>query len=231
MTTDSAQEQAKRAAAAAALELIEDGMRLGLGTGSTAAILVDLLAARVKDGLKVVGVPTSERTAQQCRDRGVPLTTLDETPDLDLGIDGADEFDPELNLIKGGGGALLREKIVASCCRRFVVIADESKQVPVLGTFDLPIEVIQMAAAPLARQIENSGANVAVRRDRWGEAFLTDENNLILDCAFGPNISDPMTLAHNLSTMPGVVEHGLFVGMCQEVFIGRADGVRRLRAD
>jgi len=224
MTENKPQDQAKRNAAEAALAHVKDGMRLGIGTGSTAAIFVDLLAARVKAGLNVVGVPTSERTAQQCRERGVQLTTLDETPELDLGIDGADEFDPELNLIKGAGGALLREKIVASCCLKFIVIADETKRVPVLGAFDLPVEVIQMAATPITQVIEGYGATVALRRDRWGEAFITDENNIILDCAFGPNIKDPVTLAHNLSGLAGMVEHGLFIGMCDEVIVGKTDG-------
>ncbi len=206
-------------------------MRLGIGTGSTADFFIVMLGERVAGGLTVKGVPTSERTAAHCRDVGIPLTNLDEDPRLDLGIDGADEFDLALNLIKGAGGALLREKVVAGCCDRFVVIADESKEVDVLGAFDLPVEVIQMAATPIAREIESFGAKVAVRRDRWGDAFLTDENNLILDCTFGPNIADPLTLAHNLSTIPGIVEHGLFVGMCDEVIVGLADGVRRVAAD
>jgi ribose 5-phosphate isomerase A len=225
MTENTPQDQAKLNAAEAALAHVKDGMRLGIGTGSTAAIFVDLLAEKVKAGMTVVGVPTSERTAEQCRELGVPLTTLDETPELDLGIDGADEFDPELNLIKGGGGALLREKIVASCCLKFIVIADESKRVPVLGAFDLPVEVIQMAATPIKHVIQGYGAKVALRRDRWGDAFITDENNVILDCAFGPNIKDPVTLAHNLSGLAGMVEHGLFVGMCDEVIVGKPGGV------
>ena len=221
-------EAAKRHAAAAALELVEGGMRLGIGTGSTADIFVDLLAARVKGGLEVVGVPTSEVTAARCRAAGIPLTTLDETPALDLGIDGADEFDAELNLIKGGGGALLREKIVASCCDRFVVIADESKQVEVLGNFDLPVEVIQMAATPIMATIAKIGAEVSLRRDRWGEAFITDENNVILDCAFGPIIRDATELEVFLTHVVGIVEHGLFVGLCQEAIVGHADGVSRV---
>ncbi len=230
MNDKTPQDQAKINAAEAALGLVEDGMRLGIGTGSTAAIFVELLAANVKAGLKVTGVPTSERTAEQCRALGVPLTTLDDNPELDLGIDGADEFDPELNLIKGAGGALLREKIVASCCQRFVVIADESKRVAVLGAFDLPVEVIPMAVKPLALQIADYGAKVTLRRDRWGEVVLTDEENIILDCTFGAQIKDPMTLAHNLSSLAGIVEHGLFVGMCESVIIGRPDGVEHFFA-
>lgn len=221
-------EFAKRNAAAAALELVEPGMRLGIGTGSTAAIFVELLAARVARGLDVVGVATSERTAAQCRDLGVTLSTLDQTPELDLGIDGADEFDSRLNLIKGGGGALLREKIVAQACERFVVIADETKRVDMLGAFDLPVEVIQMAAHPLSLGLAALGATVMRREDRWGEPFLSDEENFILDCAFGATIGDPAGLAAALSGMAGLVEHGLFVAMCDQVIIGRDDGVERL---
>jgi ribose 5-phosphate isomerase A len=229
MTPLSPQDQAKHHAAAAALELVEDGMRLGIGTGSTAAIFVDLLAARVAAGLSVIGVPTSERTAEQCSAQNVPLTNLDETPVLDLGIDGADEFDPQLNLIKGGGGALLREKIVAAACTRFVVIADDSKNVPVLGAFDLPVEVIQMAVKPLQASLAAFGAEVSLRQDRWGEPFFTDENNYILDCAFGPNITEPADLGARISQLAGVVEHGLFIGMCEQVIIGSAEGAEIIR--
>ena len=219
---------AKRNAAAAALELVEPGMRLGLGTGSTAALFVELLAARVAGGLDVVGVATSERTAEQCRELGVRLSSLDEMPELDLGIDGADEFDAGLNLIKGGGGALLREKIVAAACRRFVVITDERKRVALLGAFDLPVEVIQMAGEPLKRRLSALGATVSRREDRWGEPFLSDEENFIFDCAFGATIADPAALAAALAALPGLVEHGLFVAMCDQVIIGRDDGVAHL---
>lgn len=216
---------AKRNAAAAAVALVEDGMRLGIGTGSTAAFFVDLLGERVRDGLSVVGVPTSERTAVQCGEVGVPLTNLDDTPELDLAIDGADEFDAGLNLIKGGGGALLREKIVASAAARFVVIADAGKQVATLGAFPLPVEIIAMARGPLSARIAALGAAVRLRPGDGDEPFVTDEGNLILDCDFGPSLDQPAALAEQLSAMAGVVEHGLFCGMAEQVIIGLEDGV------
>ncbi|MDP6705219.1 MAG: ribose-5-phosphate isomerase RpiA [Rhodospirillales bacterium] len=221
-------EEAKRRAALAALELIEDGMAVGLGTGSTAALLVDALGQEVAAGLRVYAVATSERTARQARALGIPLSTLDERPALDLAIDGADEVDLALDLIKGGGGALLREKIVAACAARFVVIADTSKRVRHLGAFPLPVEVVPMAATPLTRRVAALGAEVALRRDRFGEPFATDEGHWILDCAFG-QITDPPALARALEAMAGVVEHGLFVAMADEVILGGDDGVERLK--
>lgn len=218
-------DSAKRNAAAAAVAMVEDGMRLGIGTGSTAAHFVDLLGERVRAGLKVVGVPTSERTAGQCAEVGVPLTTLDDTPELDLAIDGADEFDAVLNLIKGGGGALLREKIVASAAARFVVIADAGKRVPVLGAYPLPVEIIPMARGPLSARIATLGALVSLRLDDNGKPFLTDESHWILDCDFGATIKEPAALAAKLSLMAGVVEHGLFCGMAEQVIVGLEDGV------
>jgi ribose 5-phosphate isomerase A len=216
---------AKRNAAAAALALVEDGMRLGIGTGSTAAFFVDMLGQKVAGGLRVVGVPTSERTAAQCRQVGVPLTDLDETPELDLAIDGADEFDPALNLIKGGGGALLREKIVASAAARFVVIADAGKRVGMLGAFALPVEIIPMARRPLSGRIAAMGADVTLRQTADGTPFVTDEGHWILDCAFGPTLADPPGLAAQLSAMAGVVEHGLFCGMAERALVGLEDSV------
>ncbi len=220
-------DSAKKNAALAALALIEDGMALGLGTGSTAAFLVEALGRKVAGGLRVSAVATSERTAKQARDLAIPLTTLDETPVLDLAIDGADAFDPDLNLVKGGGGALLREKIVVSCAARFVVIADASKRVARLGAFPLPVEVVPMAATPLTRRIGALGAAVELRRDRFGEPFATDEGHWILDCAFG-RIADPPALAQALQALTGVVEHGLFVAMADEIIIGTETGVERL---
>lgn len=221
-------DEAKTLAAAAALDLVEDGMRLGIGTGSTAAAFIDLLGARVAQGLTVTGVPTSERSARQCRDLSIPLTTLDETPELDLAVDGADEFDPALNLIKGGGGALLREKIVAAAAARFVVIADAGKQVDVLGRFPLPVEIVPMAMHPLSLRIAGWGAQVTLRQTAPGEPFVSDEGHHILDCAFGPSIGNPAELARRLSALPGVVEHGLFCGMAERVIIGHADRVETL---
>lgn len=221
------QSAAKLNAAKAAVALVEDGMRLGLGTGSTAELILPMLGALVASGMRLVGVPTSERTAKFAKRAGVPLTTLSETPELDLAIDGADEVDPDLNLIKGGGGALLREKIVASCARRFVVVVDRSKLVKQLGAFPLPVEVIPMAATPIARRIAAHGREVTLRRAKNGGAFVTDEGHHILDCKFG-RITDAHTLARTLSDMPGVVEHGLFLDMAEQVIVGDENGVETL---
>lgn len=212
-------------AASAAVELVQDGMRLGIGTGSTADHFIHLLAQRVNAGMSISGVATSEHSAELCHRLGITLTSLDETPNLDLAVDGADEFDGALNLIKGGGGALLREKIVAGAAARFVVIADASKQVAVLGAFPLPIEIIPMARQPLSLRLADLGAAVTLRRTAGGEPFRSDENHWILDCAFGPSIMDPPSLAQTLSSLPGVVEHGLFCGMTERIFLGSGDQV------
>jgi ribose 5-phosphate isomerase A len=219
-------------AARTALAHVEDGMRLGIGTGSTAEEFVRLLAAGVADGLNVVGVPTSERTARLCAELGVPLTTLDETPELDLTIDGADEIDPALSLVKGGGGALLREKIVAAASARMLVIADESKMVETLGRFPLPVEVnrfglraTEVAIARAAERLALSGP-VALRMTN-GEPFVTDGGHFILDASFG-RIPDPRALSDALCAIPGVVEHGLFLGMASQAVIAGADGARTL---
>ncbi|MDA1099804.1 MAG: ribose-5-phosphate isomerase RpiA [Proteobacteria bacterium] len=216
-------DEAKQMAARAAVELVQEGMRLGIGTGSTAAHFIRLLAQRVNAGLSVTGVATSEQSAELCTRLGIPLTNLDETPTLDLAVDGADEFDGALNLIKGGGGALLREKIVAGAAKRFVVIADASKQVAVLGAFPLPVEIIPMARQPLSLRLAELGAVATLRQTADGEPFRSDENHWILDCAFGPTITDPPGLARTLSTLPGVVEHGLFCGMTERVLLGSDD--------
>ncbi|HZD25649.1 MAG TPA: ribose-5-phosphate isomerase RpiA [Alphaproteobacteria bacterium] len=224
-------ETAKQNAAAAAVRLVENGMRLGIGTGSTAAHFVRLLGERVADeGLKVSGVPTSERTAALCREAGIPLSTLDDAPALDLAVDGADEFDPGLNLIKGGGGALLREKIVAANAARFVVIADAGKRVGVLGAFPLPVEIVPMARRPLAERIAALGARVGLRRGDDGAVYVTDEGHWILDCAFGPTIAEPGQLAATLRALPGVVDHGLFCGMAERVIVGTESGVEEVAA-
>lgn len=223
-------DEAKRVAAAAAVELVRNGMRLGIGTGSTAEHFIRLLAERVKAGLAVSGIATSERSAQLCRELGIPLTSLDETPVLDLAVDGADEFDGALNLIKGGGGALLREKIVAGAAKRFVVIADASKQVAVLGAFPLPVEIIPMAQRPLSDRLSDLGAVVTLRQSAAGEPFRSDENHWILDCAFGPSITDPPALAQTISALPGVVEHGLFCGMTERVLLGSDGAVSAITA-
>lgn len=220
----------KRAAAARAVALVEPGMRLGLGTGSTAAHFVDLLAERVAKGLDVIGVPTSEATRAQAERLGVPLTTLEETPRLDLTIDGADEVDRELRLIKGGGGALLREKIVAAASERMIVIADRSKLVDCLGRFPLPVEVVRFGLAStrmhIKDQAEDAGCfgEIRQRMNRDGSPFVTDNGNFILDCAF-LEILEPEILSEALGVIPGVVEHGLFLGLADMAFLAAAGGV------
>ncbi len=223
-------EQQKRQAAARALEWVKPGMRLGLGTGSTARHLVDLLGEKVRAGFDVVGVPTSEATRAQAEQCGIRLSTLDETPELDLTIDGADEIGPDLSLIKGGGGALLREKIVASASARMVVIADDSKWVPVLGKFPLPIEVVPFGLTATERQIRAAlGADdriaITLRRGKDGHPFVTDGGHFILDAALG-QIADPQLTADRLAAIPGVVEHGLFIGLADAVVLAGSAGVR-----
>jgi ribose 5-phosphate isomerase A len=214
----------KEAAARASLRFVRDGDVVGLGTGSTAAYAVRFLGEKVKAGLRVRGIPTSVHTQEAAEALGIPLTTLDEVQQIDVTIDGADECDPQLQLIKGGGGALLREKIVASASRKFVIIADSSKQVPVLGKFPVPVEVIKFAEALVAKKIAAMGAEVTVRLDSTGHKFITDEGNHILDCHFG-KIPDPPALARKLETTPGVVEHGLFIGMANIALIGKGNQV------
>ena len=219
----------KAKAAEAALALVEDGMRLGLGTGSTAEFFLRALAVRVAAGLDVAGVATSERTAALCRELAIRLTSLDETPKLDLAIDGTDETDGALNLIKGAGGALLREKIVAQAADRFVVIADASKRVEALGAFPLPVEIIPLARRPLTEAIAALGAEATLRMAEDGSPFVTDEGHWILDCAFG-RIEEPAGLARRLSALAGIVEHGLFVGMAELVLLGTDQAVERIEA-
>jgi ribose 5-phosphate isomerase A len=224
-------EAQKRQAAAKAVEWVRPGMRLGLGTGSTARHFVALLAERIGEGLDVVGVPTSEATRVQAEELGVPLTSLDETPELDLTVDGADEIGPDLSLIKGGGGALLREKIVAAASARMLVIADESKFVPALGHFPLPIEVVPFGLSATRRAIESAAqaagcpGQALLRRDKAGHAFVTDGGHWILD-AMLERIPDPRRLAAALATIPGVVEHGLFIGMAHAAILAGPTGVR-----
>ncbi|MBV9288269.1 MAG: ribose-5-phosphate isomerase RpiA [Hyphomicrobiales bacterium] len=226
----------KREAAKRALDFVEPGMRLGLGSGTTAHAFVDLVGERVKAGLDVRCVATSEATAAQAKALGVPLATLDEIPELDLTVDGADEIDPELRLIKGGGGALLREKIVAAASRRMAVIADTHKLVPRLGAFPLPVEVVPFGLAATRRHIERAVAGLGlagpIRLRGHRAPFVTDGGHYILDCALGA-IADPERLAEALEQIPGVVEHGLFLGYAEMAVIARADRVEiiRRRAD
>lgn len=222
-------------AAAVALTHVESGMRLGIGTGSTAEEFVRLLAEKVAGGFKIEGVPTSERTARLCVELGVPLKSLDELPELDLTIDGADEVDGALRLIKGGGGALLREKIVAAASGRMIVIADESKLVETLGQFPLPIEVnpfglvsTQITIEKVAAKLGLSGS-LAIRRSGDGD-FTTDGGHHIIDASFG-RIPDAEALSSELNSIPGVVEHGLFLNMAALAIIAGPSGARTLQAN
>jgi len=223
----------KHQAAERAMDWVRPAMKLGLGTGSTARAFVDLLGAAVAGGLDVIGVPTSEATRRQAEGLGIRLTTLDDCPELDLTIDGADEIDSELRLIKGGGGALLREKIVAASSRQMLVIVDSSKKVDRLGAFPLPVEVVPFGLASTHRRLTQTCAalgltgSIALRR-KANDAFVTDGGHYILDCAFGA-ITDPVALAEALGALPGIVEHGLFLGLASAAVVAGPEGVRTLK--
>ena len=219
-----ANEQEKTEAARASLEYVHDGQIVGLGSGSTARIAIRLLAERVRAGLKIRGIPTSIASRDLATQLGILLATFDEYQQIDVTIDGADEFDPSLNMIKGGGGARLREKIVASASRKMVVVTDSSKQVPMLGKFPLPVEVIGFAEPLVAKRITELGARVVRRVNSEGKPYLTDEGHHILDCHFG-KIEDPPALNAKLCDLPGIVEHGLFVGMASVVLMAKAGAV------
>ena len=224
-------EELKSRAAHAAVEQIRDGMVLGLGSGTTVAHALQRLAELLQTGRidNVCGVPSSTQTEKQARQLGIPLTSLDRQPILDLTIDGADEVDPELNLIKGGGGALLREKVLAQASRRTVFIVDQSKLSPRLGShWPLPVEVIDFAVRSIENYLTSIGASVELRRTAEGNPFRTDQNNLILDANFGP-IENPRMLATNLANRAGIVAHGLFLNMADEVIVAEENAVRRLR--
>jgi ribose 5-phosphate isomerase A len=224
-------EDLKREAAARALEEVRPGMRLGLGTGSTARHLVDLLGERIAGGLDVLCVPTSEATAAQAGALNIPLSDLERTPELDLTIDGADEIGPGLTLVKGGGGALLREKIVAAASARVVVIADASKLVGTLGAYPLPVEVNRFGLGATRRAIEtvmkeaDAAGGLQLRQTTAGEPFVTDGGHYILDALFGRIVS-PEAVSRALLDIPGVVQHGLFIGMCQRAYVADPQGVR-----
>lgn len=225
----------KAAAARAALEHVESGMRLGIGSGSTAEHFVRALAEKVAAGLDIIGVPTSSRTEALCRELSVPLTTLDETPSLDLTVDGTDEVDPAMDLIKGGGGALLREKIVAAASERMIVIADEGKYVETLGRFPLPIEVNAFGLGATRVAIEAAAGKLGVSGDiklrMAGDGpFLTDGGHLILDASFG-RIPATRRLAEALNAIPGVVEHGLFIGLADKAILAGSNGIREIDAN
>ncbi len=219
----------KQMAGEEAIKYIENGMVIGIGTGTTAVYMIQALAQRLREGLTIVGaVPTSEATAQLASKLGIPLTDLDAHPQLDLAIDGADEIDGQLRLIKGGGGALLREKIVAAASRRFIIIADTSKLVSQLGhAFPVPVETIPFARTPAHLQLQALGAHVQLRQ-RDGQVFHTDSGNIILDCFFPGGIRDPQALHINMKSIVGVVEIGLFLGMTERAIIGSANGVQVL---
>ena len=223
----------KRAAAQAAFAEVKPGMRLGLGTGSTAKHFVDILGAAVAEGLDCICVPTSEATAQQARGLGIPLSDLDTLDQLDLTVDGADEIDDQFQLIKGGGAALLREKIVAAASGRMVVIADAGKHVETLGHFPLPIEVNLFGLGATTRAVREvmdahgAQGGLALRRDASGATVMTDGGHAVLDASFG-RISNAKALSDALYAIPGVVEHGLFLGLCDEAYLAGADGVIRL---
>lgn len=222
-----ANEEEKESAGRAAAKLVRDGEIVGLGTGSTAYFTVVALGERVKAGLKIIGIPTSVHTADLARKVGIPLTTLDEHPEIDITIDGADEIDPKLNLIKGGGGALTREKVIATASKKMVVVADSGKVVATLGKFPLPVEIIAFARTVIEKKIASLGATPKLRTKPDGSPFITDNGNQILDCNFG-KIDDPAALARVLSDTPGIVEHGLFIGIAKVALIGRGASVEEL---
>jgi len=223
-----ANDQEKEAAARASLKFIKDGQVVGLGTGSTAAYFIKLLAEKVKNGLGIRGIPTSVQSHDLALGLGIPLTTLDECQEIAVTVDGADEVDPQLRLIKGGGGAMLREKIVASTTKQLVIIADGSKQVSMLGRFPLPVEVIPFAQAVVAKRIQALGAEVRLRMAANGKPFITDQENHILDCRFGA-IRDPENLSRQLNDIPGLVEHGLFINMANVAIFARGGEIIELQ--
>ena len=222
-------DQEKQAAARASLRFINDGDIVGLGTGSTVYYTLQFIGEQVRQGLKILGIATSKQTEKIAADLGIPLTTLDEHQNIDVDIDGADEIDPQMSLIKGGGGAFLREKIVASAAKKLVIVADSTKQVSVLGKVPVPVEVVPFAQALVAKEIKSLGASVQLRQNKNGKVYVTDESHHILDCNFG-QIADPRGLERELEDIPGVLGHGLFVGMADVVLVGKDDSVVDLRA-
>ncbi|SNS75036.1 ribose-5-phosphate isomerase [Granulicella rosea] len=225
-----AQQAAKMVAAQRAADLIEEGMVVGLGSGSTATLFIKVLGEKVKSGLKIRAIASSAASETLARELNIPITDFDADPVIDLTVDGADEVAPGLALIKGGGGALLREKIVASASKQFFIVADKSKIVERLGKFPLPVEVIPMAAPLVSRQLQDLALIPTIRHHADGSLYITDEGNLILDCASGPElIADPELLAAEIRAMVGVVEHGLFLGMADLALIADTTGVEEHR--
>src|SRR6202522_4675349 len=215
----------KAAAARKSLEYVKDGMVVGLGTGSTAPFAIHFLGELVRDGLKIRGIPTSRASGELARSLMIPLTSFDEVAYTDVTIDGADEVAPGLALIKGGGGALLHEKIVATSSRRLVIVADEHKIVERLGRFPLPVEVIPFAATPVKKKLEAIGAHPVLRSAHASSPYITDEGNYIFDCHYG-EIPDPASVAHTIKSMTGVGEHGLFLGLASVAVIAGPEGSR-----
>jgi len=221
-------ERMKQLACQRAAQEVQDGMVLGLGTGSTVYYFLHELGRMVREGVRMTGIPTSVQTAQLATQLAIPLTTLDDQPHLDLAVDGADEVDAHLNLIKGAGGALLREKIIAANAARFLIVVDEGKMVTQLGErYSVPVEVVPFGHTPAMRALEGLGARVTLRRGTDGQPWLSDNGNYILDCHFGP-IPDSMALQKALLAIPAVVDSGLFLNMTDTVIIGHAEGVRLL---
>jgi len=225
MNIEALKQQAGEQAVALA---VQPGMVIGLGTGSTAVHAVRKIGQLWQAGALpgIIGIPTSETTAHDAQRLGIPLSSLDKHPHIDVTIDGADEVDPDFNLIKGLGGALLREKIVATASKRMVIVADERKKVTLLGTrAPVPVEVVPFAERPCTDYLLSLGASIAKRMDKNGKPFITDENNIILDCTFSEGISDPTRLARAIRQQPGVVEHGLFLGLATDVVLATTEGV------
>ncbi len=215
-------DELKRQAAERSMIYVQDGMRVGLGTGTTSKFVLELLGERVRAGLKIVGVPTSHAAGELARTSGIPLATFAEVSELDVAIDGADEVGPDLSLIKGGGGALLHEKIVASAAKQFIVVVGKGKVVPVLGRFPLPVEVIPFAGALVEKRLAMLGANPVLRKT-GDTPYITDEGNWIFDCHFG-SIPNPEQTAAELRSIVGVVEHGLFLGMATRIIVADGQG-------
>jgi ribose 5-phosphate isomerase A len=222
------QQAAKLAAAQHALKFVEPGMIVGLGSGSTATLFIQLLGEQVKQGLSIKGIASSEDSERLGRELGIPITDFDHNKTIDVAVDGADEVAPGLALIKGGGGKLLREKIVASAAKRFIIVADETKVVPQLGAFPLPVEVIPMAVPLVSERLRDIGFTPKIRQAKQGSGpYITDEGNILLDCS-SSGIVDPEETAAEIRAMVGVVEHGLFLGMAERVLVAGENGVREL---
>jgi ribose 5-phosphate isomerase A len=222
----------KEEAAERAVQQLESGMVVGLGSGTTATLAVDAIGKRVSQGLRITGVPTSEKTAAQARGLNIPLIELGDTVAIDITIDGADEVETgTLNLIKGGGGNQLREKLVAVASARLLIVVDETKVVSQLGSrFAIPVEVVQFGWQTTAKRLRNLGANPRLRTEAGGQAFVTDGGNYILDCAYGP-IASPGVLQNELDSVVGVVEHGLFIGIAWQAIVGGTNAVTVLHPD